>query len=111
MNNSRYLMLMDFARLDYLARMGMMSAAFRCRWSVPAAMAQVNFYLPLKPLEKFEIGVAGAFVEPPLVLHAADFPYGSVPQQDRRDRVCEDDLLLAVWAGGAEGCGPNGSRS
>jgi hypothetical protein len=26
MNNSRYLMLMDFARLDYLARMGLMTA-------------------------------------------------------------------------------------
>jgi Thioesterase-like superfamily len=47
---------MDFARLDCLARMGMMSAALRRRWSGTVAMAQVDFYRPLKPLEKFEIG-------------------------------------------------------
>lgn len=56
MNNSRYLMLMDFARLDYLARMGLMPAAFRRRWIVPVAMAQIDFHRPLKPFEKFEIG-------------------------------------------------------
>jgi acyl-CoA thioesterase FadM len=56
MNNSRHLMLMDFARLDYLARMGMMSAALGRRWSVPVAMAQVGFYRALKPFERFGIG-------------------------------------------------------
>jgi acyl-CoA thioesterase FadM len=56
MNNSRYLMLMDFARLDYLARMGLMTTAFRRRWIVPVAMAQVDFYRPLKPFDRFEIG-------------------------------------------------------
>jgi acyl-CoA thioesterase FadM len=56
MNNSRYLMLMDFARLDYLARIGLMITAFRRRWIVPVAMTQVDFYRPLKPFQKFEIG-------------------------------------------------------
>ncbi|BBY07978.1 acyl-CoA thioesterase [Mycobacterium noviomagense] len=56
MNNSRYLMLMDFARLDYLARMGLMNAALRRRWVVPVATAQVDFHRPLKPFQKFEIG-------------------------------------------------------
>jgi acyl-CoA thioesterase FadM len=49
-------MLMDFARLDYLGRMGLVTTAFRRRWIVPVAMAQVDFYRPLKPFEKFEIG-------------------------------------------------------
>jgi acyl-CoA thioesterase FadM len=56
MNNSRYLMLMDFARLDYLAHMGLVTAAFRRRWIVPVGTAQVDFYRPLKPFEGFEIG-------------------------------------------------------
>ena len=59
MNNSRYLMLMDFAQLDYLARIGLTSAALRRRWIVPVAMAQVDFYRPLKPLENFEIDRGG----------------------------------------------------
>jgi Thioesterase-like superfamily len=41
MNNSRYLMLMDFARIDYLARMGLLGAAFHYRWTVPVGTAQV----------------------------------------------------------------------
>ena len=56
MNNGRYLMLMDFARIDYLAQMGLLGAAFRYRWTVPVGTAQVNYYRPLKPFEKFEIG-------------------------------------------------------
>jgi acyl-CoA thioesterase FadM len=56
MNNSRYLLLMDFARLDYLAQVGLLGAAFRYRWTVPLRTAQVDYYRPLKPFEKFEIG-------------------------------------------------------
>jgi acyl-CoA thioesterase FadM len=55
MNNSRYLMLMDFGRLDYLARMGLLATAFRQRWIVPVGTAQVDFYRSLKPFERFEI--------------------------------------------------------
>lgn len=55
MNNSRYLMLMDFGRLHYLARMGMLTTAFRQRWIVPVGMAQVDFHRSLKPFERFEI--------------------------------------------------------
>lgn len=56
MNNSRYLMLMDFGRLDYLARMGLLTTALRERWIVPVGAAQVDFHRPLKPFERFEIG-------------------------------------------------------
>ncbi len=55
MNNSRYLMLMDFARLDYLARIGLLAVVFRRGWIAPVAMAQVDFHRPLKPFQKFEI--------------------------------------------------------
>lgn len=55
MTNSRYLMLMDFGRLDYLARMGLLTTAFRQRWIVPVGTAQVDFHRSLRPFERFEI--------------------------------------------------------
>jgi acyl-CoA thioesterase FadM len=56
MNNSRYLQLMDYARLDLLIRMGLLPAVVKNRWIVPLGMAQVDFRAPLKPFQKFEIG-------------------------------------------------------
>lgn len=56
MNNGRYLMVMDFARVHYLVRMGLLSPAFKNRWIVPAGMVQIDFHRSLKPFEKFEIG-------------------------------------------------------
>lgn len=56
MNNGRYLVVMDFARLHYLARMGLLSLAFKNHWMAPAGMVQIDFQRPLKPFERFEIG-------------------------------------------------------
>jgi acyl-CoA thioesterase FadM len=56
MNNSRYLLLMDFARVDYLASMGLLTEAFKNRWVIPVGAAQVDFHRSLKPFERFEIG-------------------------------------------------------
>jgi acyl-CoA thioesterase FadM len=58
MNNSRYLLLMDYARVDYLARLGLLSTAIKKRWVIPVAAAQLDFRRSLRPFEWFEIGTA-----------------------------------------------------
>jgi acyl-CoA thioesterase FadM len=55
MNNSRYLLLMDFARVHYLRRAGLLEPALKQRWIMPVAAVNVDFYRPLKPFERFEI--------------------------------------------------------
>jgi acyl-CoA thioesterase FadM len=55
MNNSRYLLLMDFARVDYLRRTRLLESALTSRWIMPVAAVNVDFYRPLKPFERFEI--------------------------------------------------------
>jgi|SRR5271156_1577035 len=55
MNNSRYLLLMDFARVHYLRRTGLLEPALKKRWIMPVAAANVDFHRPLKPFETFEI--------------------------------------------------------
>lgn len=55
MNNSRYLLLMDFARVHYLRRAGLLLPALKHRWIMPVAMVNVDFRRPLKPFERFEI--------------------------------------------------------
>ncbi len=56
MNNSRYLLLMEYARIDYLARIGLLVRAMKSRWSIPVGSAQLEFRRSLKPFEEFEIG-------------------------------------------------------
>ncbi len=56
MNNSRYLQLMDYARIDYLIRVGLMPAVLKNKWTVPVVSAGMNFHRALKPFEEFEIG-------------------------------------------------------
>jgi len=55
MNNSRYLLLMDFARVHYLRRAGLLEPALKKRWIMPVAAVNVDFRRPLKPFERFEI--------------------------------------------------------
>jgi acyl-CoA thioesterase FadM len=56
MNNSRYLLLMDYARVDYLARLGLLRTAVKNRWTIPVGSAQLDFRRSLRPFEWFEIG-------------------------------------------------------
>ncbi|RDH74865.1 acyl-CoA thioesterase [Mycolicibacterium moriokaense] len=56
MNNSRYLLLMDYARVDYLARLGLLRTAVKNRWTIPVGSAQLEFRRSLRPFEWFEIG-------------------------------------------------------
>ena len=56
MNNSRYLLLMDYARVDYLARLGLLGTAIKKRWTIPVGSAQLEFRRSLRPFEWFEIG-------------------------------------------------------
>ena len=55
MNNSRYLLLMDYARVDYLARLGLLRTAVKS-WTIPVGLAQLEFRRSLRPFEWFEIG-------------------------------------------------------
>lgn len=55
MTNSRYLLLMDFARLHYLRRAGLLGPAVKKRWILPVAAVNMDFRRPLKPFERFEI--------------------------------------------------------
>ncbi|CAN5469729.1 type I polyketide synthase [soil metagenome] len=56
MNNSRYPQLMDYARLDYLVRMGLLPVALTNRWTTPLGMTQMDFRASLMPFQEFEIG-------------------------------------------------------
>jgi acyl-CoA thioesterase FadM len=55
MSNSRYLLLMDYARVHYLRRAGLLEPALKKRWIMPVATVNMNFHRPLAPFEKFEI--------------------------------------------------------
>lgn len=55
MNNSRYLLLMDFARVHYLRTVGLLRPALKERWIMPVAAVNVDFRRPLKPFDRFEI--------------------------------------------------------
>lgn len=56
MTNSRYLLLMDYARIHYLGRLGLLRHAVKDRWVIPVGSAQVDFRRSLKPFQEFEIG-------------------------------------------------------
>ncbi len=56
MNNSRYLAMMDLARIDFLIRVGLLPDVVRNRWIVPVGGASVDFKGSLKLLEPYEIG-------------------------------------------------------
>jgi acyl-CoA thioesterase FadM len=55
MNNSRYALLMDFARVHYLRSVGLVAPALKERWVIPVSAVNLDFHRPLKPFEKFEI--------------------------------------------------------
>ena len=56
MNNSRYLAMMDLARIDLLIRVGLLPDVVRNRWVVPLGGASFDFKGALKLLERYEIG-------------------------------------------------------
>jgi acyl-CoA thioesterase FadM len=55
MNNSRYALLMDYARVHYLRSAGLLTLALKERWVMPTSMVNLDFHRPLKPFERFEI--------------------------------------------------------
>lgn len=55
MTNSRYALLMDYARVHYLRTAGLLTPALKERWFMPVSMVNVDFHRPLKPFERFEI--------------------------------------------------------
>jgi hypothetical protein len=111
MNNSRYLMLMDFGRLDYLARMGLLATAFRQRWIVPVGTAQVDFYRSLKPFERFEIATQVLSWNDRWFLHAPDVPDAPESTPNGRHCVREDHVPFGVRPRGAQQRGPHRTRS
>lgn len=56
MNNSRYLAMMDLARVDFLIRVGLLRDVLTNRWIVPLGGASFDFKSSLKLLEPYEIG-------------------------------------------------------
>lgn len=55
MNNGRYLSIMDLGRLDYMARIGMMSPVLRHRWMPVLSSAIIRYRIPLHPFQKFQL--------------------------------------------------------
>ncbi|BBZ46718.1 acyl-CoA thioesterase [Mycobacterium parmense] len=55
MNNSRYALMMDFARVHYLRRAGLLTVALKQRWVIPVSAVALEFHRPLKPFQRFEI--------------------------------------------------------
>jgi len=55
MNNGRYPMLMDLARVDFVIRLGMMKKVFKQRWVVPVGNTQIDFKTALEPFAKYRI--------------------------------------------------------
>ena len=55
MNNGRYNMVMDIARLDFIARLGMLGRVWKHRWIVPVGSAQLDFRRALKPFARYDI--------------------------------------------------------
>lgn len=55
MNNSRYALLMDYGRVDYRRRAGLLTPALKERWVIPVSTVNLDFHRPLKPFERFEI--------------------------------------------------------
>ncbi|WP_394849275.1 SDR family NAD(P)-dependent oxidoreductase [Pendulispora brunnea] len=55
MTNSRYLAMMDLARIDHVIRVGLLRPAIENRWMVPVGSACVDFKAPLRPFEAYEI--------------------------------------------------------
>ena len=55
MNNGRYLTLMDLARIDFMAKTGLLPIAFRNRWFPILGSTQMIFRRPLKAFQRYEI--------------------------------------------------------
>jgi acyl-CoA thioesterase FadM len=55
MNNSRYLVLMDLGRIDFLRRCNLFQGVVRRRWAVPVGGAHLDFRKSLRPFERFEL--------------------------------------------------------
>lgn len=55
MNNGRYAMVMDLARVDFMARLGLMGKVLKSRWIVPVGSTRIEFRKALKPFTRYEI--------------------------------------------------------
>jgi len=55
MNNGRYPMIMDLARIDFIIRIGMFKTLFKQRWVVPVGTTQLEFKKSLKPFSNYQI--------------------------------------------------------
>lgn len=55
MNNARYPVLMDIARIDFLLRCGLFRGVLRERWAVPVGSVHLRFRRSLRPFERFEL--------------------------------------------------------
>lgn len=55
MNNGRYLSLMDFGRLDLIARLGMLRVIIRRGWFPVVGSAIIRFRRSLTPFQKYEL--------------------------------------------------------
>lgn len=55
MNNGRYLTLMDYGRLDLVARNGLGRAVLKHRWQPVVAASMIRYRKPLRPFERYEL--------------------------------------------------------
>ena len=55
MNNGRYPMMMDLARVDFIIRLGMMKKLIQNRWLVPVGNTQLDFKTALEPFARYRI--------------------------------------------------------
>ena len=55
MNNGRYLTLMDYGRIDMVARNGLGRAVMKNRWSPVLASAFIRFRRPLRPFQRYTL--------------------------------------------------------
>ncbi|MEM8766390.1 MAG: thioesterase family protein [Pseudomonadota bacterium] len=55
MNNGRYLQIMDVARTDWMARVGVVETMFRNRWTAVIGGGLIRYRHALKPFQRYEV--------------------------------------------------------
>jgi len=55
LNNGRYLTFMDLGRLHLIAQIGFLGGLIRRRWAPVLSAAEMNFFRPLGPFQKFDL--------------------------------------------------------
>jgi acyl-CoA thioesterase FadM len=55
MNNGRYLQIMDVARTDWMARVGVVEVMWRRRWSAVIGGGLIRYRHALKPFQRYEV--------------------------------------------------------